>query len=203
MFTLPMHIPFEIGPGTSLRVLTSFSSSVILLSECSTSFIRFCKCSCKALWMSHTKEASEILSWPALHKLEFCYILIMKLLTKISLTLPNTHIRTAHEREKWDNVLKTWIKERSFLISLRLPHYNLRTIHWLQMNRALCTNLTLMFLIPHSTEMGFQKIQILCRYDERQMCPADNFFFMINQSGVKCEATETPHCILTTTAITK
>ena len=84
MFTLPMHIPFEIGPGSCLRELTSFSSSVIFLSECSISFIRFCKCSCKALWMSHTKESSEILSWPALHKLQFCYILMMKLLTKIS-----------------------------------------------------------------------------------------------------------------------
>jgi hypothetical protein len=60
-----------------------------------------------------------------------------------------------------------------------------------------------MFLIPQSTEMGFKKILILCRYDERQMCPADNLLFMINQSGVKCEARKTPHCILTTTAIAK
>jgi hypothetical protein len=128
---------------------------------------------------------------------------MMKLLTKISLTLMNMQLRTVHECEKWDNVLKTWRKERHFLISLQLPHYNLRTIHWLQMDRTLCTNLTLTFLIPQNTEMGFQKILILCSYDERQMCPADNFLFMINQSGVKCEARETPHCILTTTSIAK
>ena len=112
MFTLPVHIPFEIGPGSSLSASTSFSSSVILLSECSISFIRFCKCSCKALWMLHTKEASEILSWPALHKLQVCYIPMMKLLTKISLTLMNTQIITVHECEKWDNVLKTWEKRK-------------------------------------------------------------------------------------------
>jgi len=180
-----MHIPFEIGPGSSLRASTSFSSSVIFLSECSISFISFCKCSCKALWMSHTKEASEILSWPSLQKLQFSYTLMMKLLTKISLTLINTQIRTVHECEKWDNVLKKWIKERSFLISLQLPHYNLRTVHWLQMDRSLCTNWTLTFLIPQSTEMGFQKIQILCRYAERQLCPADNFLFIINQPGTE------------------
>jgi hypothetical protein len=71
------------------------------------------------------------------------------------------------------------------------------------MDRTLCTNLTLKFLIPQNTEMGFQKILLLCRYDEKQMRPADNFLFMINQYGVKCEARETPHCILTTTAIAK
>jgi len=51
--------------------------------------------------------------------------------------------------------------------------------------------------------MGFQNILVLCRYDEWQMCPADNFLFMINQSDVKCEARETPQCILTITAIAK
>ena len=61
----------------------------------------------------------------------------------------------------------------------------------------------LTFLIPQNTEMGFQKILILCRYDERQICPADNFLFTINQPRVKCEARETPHCILTTTATAK
>jgi hypothetical protein len=57
-----MHIPFEIGPGCTLKESTSLSSSAILLSECSTSFIRFHKYSCKALWMLHTKEASELSS---------------------------------------------------------------------------------------------------------------------------------------------
>lgn len=180
MFILPMHIPFEIGPGSSLRVSISFSSSVIFLSECSISFISFCKCSCKAIWMLHTKEASEILSWPSLQKLQFCYILTTKLLT-----LMNTQIRTVHECEKWDNVFKKWIKESNFQISLQRPHYNLRTLHWLQMDRSLCTNWTLMFLIPQSTEMGFQKIQILCRYVERQLCPANNFLFIINQPGTQ------------------
>ena len=109
---------------------------------------------------------------------------------------------------KWDNILKTWRKERSFLISLQPPHYNLRTIHWLQKDRSLCTKVTLTFLTPQSTEMGFQKILILlCRHDEMQLCPVDNilklFLFMINQYGVNCEARETPHCILKTTAITK
>jgi hypothetical protein len=57
-----VHIPFEIGPGCILRESISLSSSAILLSECSTSFIRFHKYSCKALWMLHTKVASEISS---------------------------------------------------------------------------------------------------------------------------------------------
>jgi hypothetical protein len=70
------HIPFEIGPGCILRESTSLSSSAILLSECSTSFIRFHMYSCKALWMLHTKEASELSSWRALYKWKLCYLLM-------------------------------------------------------------------------------------------------------------------------------
>lgn len=202
MFTLPMHIPFEIGPGISLRASTSFSSSVILLSECSISFIRFCRCSCKALWMLHTKEASEILSWPALHKLQFCYILIMKLLTIISLTLMNTN-----EKSTWMWKMRQCIKniEKRKELSDFTKVSTLQSENYTLVTDGLIFVYELNFDISDSTKYrnGFPENSNSVQVWWKANVSCRHFLFMINQSGVKFEARETPHCILTTTAIAK